>query len=124
MPRNLVSDSRQEDGAASKVVYWHRELPPRDAEMMGEHTVEATSFRVPGTIDHRDELWDRCYDDLMAQTNLRLKQEITRLGGHFAHILDESVDSMHDDRSGETWLHGCFSYALYRRSGNMKRGTY
>jgi hypothetical protein len=23
-------------------------------------TIEADSVRVPGTIDHRDELWDRC----------------------------------------------------------------
>src|SRR5580765_4406712 len=29
-----------------KVVYWHRELPPLDAEPMGEHTVEANSMRV------------------------------------------------------------------------------
>ena len=50
----------------SKVVYWHRELPPIDAELVAEHTVEATSGRVAGTISHRDELWDRCYSELMA----------------------------------------------------------
>ena len=44
-----------------KIVYWHRELPPLSAELMAEHTLEATSSRVPGTISHRDELWDRCY---------------------------------------------------------------
>src|SRR5687768_2104491 len=26
-----------------KVVYWHRDLPPLDAEMLAEHTVEAVS---------------------------------------------------------------------------------
>src|ERR1700722_3851159 len=53
---------------AGKTVYWHRELPPLDAEVMSEHTLEATSSRVPGTLTHRDELWDRCYEDLIART--------------------------------------------------------
>jgi len=33
---------------------------------MAEHTLEATSGRVAGTLAHRDELWDRCYQELMA----------------------------------------------------------
>jgi len=115
--RNLLVESFRYDDN-SKVVYWHRELPPCDAEIMGEHTVEATSGRVPGTFAHRDELWDRCYDDLMTQTRARLEQEVVRLEGHYAHVLDESVDSRHDDASGETWLHGRFTYVLYRRRGN------
>jgi hypothetical protein len=84
--------------------------------MTGEHTVEATSCRVLGTLAHRDELWDRCYDDLMNRASERLKQEIERLGGHYAHVLDESIDSRRDDASGETWLHGFFTYALYRKT--------
>lgn len=99
----------------TKVIYWHRELPPFDAELMGEYTMEATSHRVPGTLAHRDEVWDRCYDDLMTQTSFRLEQEVVRLGGHCAHILNESIDSRHDEVRGETWLHGCFTYSLYRR---------
>ena len=98
-----------------KVIYWHRELPPPDAEFLGEHTVEATSARVPGTLAHRDELWDFCYTDLMAQARSRLEQEVARLGGHYAHVLDEAVDSRHDPVSGTAWLHGCFTYSLYRR---------
>lgn len=98
----------------AKVVYWHRELPPRDAEMIGEHSVEAASCRVPGTLAHRDELWDHCYEDLMAQTSLRLEQEVARLGGRYAHVLSESVDSRHDEVKNEAWLHGSFGYALYR----------
>ena len=47
------------------IVFWHRELPPLDAEVMDEHTVEANSGRVAGTLAHRDELWDRCYRELM-----------------------------------------------------------
>ena len=46
-------------------VYWHRELPPMNAEALGEHTLEAISGRVPDTIAHREELWSQCKDDLM-----------------------------------------------------------
>jgi hypothetical protein len=38
-----------------------------------------------------------------------------RLGGHYAHVRDESIESKHDGQTGETWLHGRFTYALYRR---------
>lgn len=84
---------------STNIVYWHRELPPPDAEQMNEHVLEATSARVPNTLAHRDELWDRCYEDLMAEARARLEQEVARLGGNYAHVLDESVDSRHDDVS-------------------------
>ena len=103
-------------GESRKIVYWHRELPPLDAEAIAEHTVEATSSRVPGTLAHRDEFWDRCHDELMTETHARLAQEVARLGGHYAHVLGESIDSRHDEASGESWLHGRFTYVLYRRS--------
>lgn len=99
-----------------EIVYWHRDLPPLDAEPVGEHTLEATSHRVSGSFAHGDDLWDECYRDLMAQARGRLGQEVARLGGHYAHVLDESVDSRRDDAKGEAWLHGQFSYVLYRRS--------
>jgi len=98
-----------------KVIYWHRELPPPDAELMGEYNVEASSLRVPNTVVNRDELWERCYEDLMAQARKRLEQEVARLGGDYAHILDEFVDSRRDDTRGEAWLHGRFDYVLYKR---------
>ena len=101
--------------ADEKTIYWHRELPPLSAELMGEHTIEATSSRVPGTMSHRDELWDRCYVELMANTETRLVQEVARLKGHYAHVHDEAMDIRHDDTAGEAWLHGRFSYVLYRR---------
>lgn len=94
-------------------VYWHRQLPPLNATILAEHTIEATSGRVPGTLEHRSELWDRCYEDLMNQTNVRLDQEIARLGGLYAHVTSESVDLRHDDARGEAWLHGRFTYMLY-----------
>ena len=99
-----------------KTVFWHRDLPPLDAELLGEHTLEAVSGRVPGTLAHRDEIWDRCYAELMAATHARLNQEIARLGGHFAHVLHESIDSRHDDVANEAWLRGRFTYVLYQRS--------
>jgi hypothetical protein len=51
----------------------------------------------------------------MTQTLLRLEQEVTRLGGHYAHVFDEEIDSRHDDAKGEAWLYGLFAYELYRR---------
>lgn len=96
-------------------VFWHRDLPPVASELMAEHTIEATSSRIAGTLTHRDQLWDHCYADLMASANQRLVQEIERLGGHYAHVYDESVDTRRDDAKGEAWLHGRFSYMLYRR---------
>jgi len=103
------------DARDAKTVYWHRELPPIEAELMAEHTIEANSSRVPGTIAHRDELWDLCYRELMADAEKRLGQEVVRLGGHFAHVHDEAIDPKHDDAAGEAWLHGRFGYLLYRR---------
>ena len=97
-----------------KVIYWHRELPPLDAEPIGEHTIEATSGRLPATIAHRDELWTRCEDELMAQTRHRLAEEIIRLGGRCVHVRQEAIEPRHDDATGEAWLHGRFGYTLYR----------
>lgn len=98
-----------------KIVYWHRELPPLDAEPLGEHTVEANSMRVAGGLAHGSDLWDQCYRDLMAQVHLRLDQEVHRLGGDYAHVLEETIGSRHDDRSGEVWLRGRINYLLLRR---------
>jgi hypothetical protein len=96
------------------ILFWHRELPPLDAEPLGEHVVEATSGRIPGTIAHRDELWLQCEKDLMTRTRARLTDEVARLGGRYAHVLGESIDSRHDESTGEAWLHGTFTYMLYR----------
>jgi hypothetical protein len=101
-----------------KSIYWHHELPPLNAVAIGEHIVEATSCRVPGTLAHQDELWTQCYEDLMAQVRMRLRQEIIRLRGDYAHVLSESVDSKHDAATGEAWLHGRFTYMLYRQAQN------
>ena len=100
---------------ATTAVFWHRDLPPIDAEPIAEHTVEANSSRVPGTLAHRDELWDRCYQELMANATSRIVEEIRRLGGDCAHVKGESLGAKHDDVAGEAWLHGTFEYMLCRR---------
>ena len=114
-PVNVTIDDKR-----PKIVYWHRELPPLAAELISEHTLEANSNRVPGTIAHRDELWNRCYIELMANAENRLVQEVARLGGHFAHVHDEAIDPKHDAAAGEAWLHGRFRYVLYRRPRDVR----
>ena len=99
----------------AKTIYWHRELPPADAEILGEHTIEASSSHVAGILSQRDALWVRCYDELMVATHRRLAQEIARLGGDYAHVFDEVISTRRNDAAGEAWLHGRFSYVLYRR---------
>ena len=98
-----------------KIVYWHGELPPLDGEILDEHVVEATSDRVSGSIERYGDLWDRCHAGLLQHATGRLVQEVARLGGHYAHVLDEHIDSKRDDVTNESWLHGRFSYVLYRR---------
>ncbi|HWF38721.1 MAG TPA: hypothetical protein VG322_09395 [Candidatus Acidoferrales bacterium] len=102
-------------GAEEKVIYWHRELPPLDAEPIGERIIEINSMHVPGTLAHRDELWEQCYADLMAKAATELNHEILRMGAHYAHILSESVDSKRNDVVNEAWLHASFTYVVYRR---------
>lgn len=97
-----------------RTVFWHRDLPPLAAQPLAAHVVEANSSRVQGTLAHRDELWNQCYRELMATAEQRLAQEVARLGGHCAHVHDEAVGSRHDAATGEAWLHGLFSYTLYR----------
>ena len=101
-----------------KSVFWHRELPPIDAELMEEHTIEANSGRVAGTLDHRDDLWDSCYGEMMTNAGSRIDDEIARLGGTWAHVHAESMGIKHDDAAGEAWMHGTFTYCLYRQPAN------
>ena len=98
----------------TKAIYWHRELPPLDAQALGEHVVEASSTHVPDTISHRDDLWNQCERELMENARERLREEIARLGGRYAHVLDEAIETRHNACTGEAWLRGRFTYMLYR----------
>src|SRR3954470_13413266 len=93
----------------AKTIYWRRELPPLDAEHLGRFTLEVNSRRVPDTIARRDELWNQCNDDLMVHTRERLTEEVSRLGGRYAHVLNESINTTNDAAAGEVWLHGRFT---------------
>jgi hypothetical protein len=44
----------------------------------------------------------------------RVREEIARLGGRYAHVFDESIEPRHNAATGETWLYGRFTYMLYR----------
>jgi len=103
-------------------IFWHRDLPPINAEVIGEHVIEATSHHIQGTLAHRDEQWDACYDTLMEQARTRLLQEIVRLGGDFAHVLRETIEAQHNDALGEAWLHGRFDYVLLRKPSELAGG--
>jgi len=103
-------------GPDRKIVYWHRELPPLDAEPLGEHTVEADSMHVAGGFARDSALWDRCSGDLRAQVEHRLEQEVHRLRGHYAHVLEETISSRRNDRSGEVWLRSRIKYLLMRQA--------
>jgi hypothetical protein len=80
---------------------------------MGEHTVEASSPRVAGNLAGRDELWSECERGLTREVELRLAQEVNRLGGRCAHVLDEHIEVKRDAARDEAWLHGRYVYMLY-----------
>jgi hypothetical protein len=117
LPRTLMRSDEHNPivgNSNGKWVYWHRELPPLEAEMLGEHVVEAMSSRVPSSIAHGGKRWDGAYHELLENAQTRMKQEIARLAGRYAHVLDESIDSRRDEATGEAWLHALFTYELYR----------
>jgi hypothetical protein len=80
---------------------------------MGEHTVEASSPRVAGNLAGRDALWSECERGLTREVELRLAQEVNRLGGRCAHVLDEHIEVKRDAALDEAWLHGRYVYMLY-----------
>lgn len=113
----MMEEKPTSTGAGATPIYWHRDLPPPDAEALGEHLVEAASIHVPGTFRRGDQQWTVCYEDLMAQTRARLGEEIRRLGGTCAHVLEEHIETRHNDAAGDAWLYGRFRYVLFRESG-------
>ena len=95
------------------IVYWRRELPPLSEQIEGEHEITADSARVHGAWGDRDALWSRCHDDLMSRARARIGDEVTRLGGSCAHVVDEVIAVRRDDGSGDFWLSGTFRYVMY-----------
>jgi hypothetical protein len=106
--RTTTTTDRPSPAACGRpIVYWHHQLPPFDAELLGEHVLEATGGREQGSLAHRDELWDSSYRDLMANTEERFAQEVARVGGHYAHVLDESIP-----RSGSSVFRGVTDFVM------------
>jgi hypothetical protein len=95
-------------------IYWHRDLPPSEADALGEHVLEATSAHVAGRFGHQDDEWLTCYESLMSHVRERLAEEVVRLGGTCAHVLKETIEARHNDTIGEGWLYGRFEYMLFR----------
>ena len=95
-----------------KLIYWHRELPPLSEALAGEYVVEAHSDPVPYRLTEHDALFDRCLPNLKARLAERVEQEIHRLGGSCAHVLDEHVEPHIDNSTGEYTLRGRLTYVL------------
>ena len=111
------------DGGDNGVhIYWHRDLPPLEAEAIGEHVLEAASDHVQGCLLPHDEQWHAGYENLMAHARDRLVQEVVRLGGHHAHVLKEAIEVRRSDDVDEAWLHGRFEYMLFRRGNTSRAG--
>lgn len=53
--------------------------------------------------------------DPAVETRRYTEEVLATLGGHYAHVNDEAISPKHDDAAGEVWLHGRFTYILYRR---------
>lgn len=99
---------------ANQVIYWRRELPPLSELIEGTHEIEAESPRINNDLTHRSELWKQCYPPLLEAAERRTIQELARLGGSCAHIVDEQIVAGIDDATGEFWLHGRFRFVMYR----------
>jgi len=97
----------------SKVVYWRRELPPLSEQIEGEHELEADSPSVHQDIGERQLLWGRCYPKLLEAAERRILQEVERLGGTCAHVVDEVITAKADDANAQFALHGVFRYVMY-----------
>jgi hypothetical protein len=98
----------------AKIVYWRRELPPLSEQLEGEHEVASSSPRVHYEWAAPDAHWSACHAELLACARERITQEVARLGGSCAHVVDEVVRARRDEATQEFWLEGTFTFLLYR----------
>jgi hypothetical protein len=85
-------------GQKAKIGFWLRDLPPASAQVIAEHTAEGTSRRATGTRADRDDLSDRCYQELMANAETRLIQDVARLDGQYARVSHMLYDTHLESR--------------------------
>ena len=83
-------------------------------QLEGEHTVQATSDWVGYSFAERDKLWAACHANLLSNTGERIAQEVERLGGSCAHVLEEDIAPKIDNSLDRYRLEGTFTYVLYR----------
>jgi hypothetical protein len=100
-------------GPMSHVVYWRRDLPPLSEEIEGEHEVEAESPHVHYDFGRREAMWSKCYGLLQEVAEERIRQEVLRLGGSCAHVVDEAITAKTDDAAALFWLRGRFRFVMY-----------
>lgn len=110
MPSQAVD---QADVVEPRLIYWHRDLPPLSEQMEGEHEVSATSERVHFSWADQSTQWKECHEQLMANGEDRMRQEVNRLGGSCARVLTEEVTSHRDDATQEFWVAGRFRFLMY-----------
>jgi|ETNmetMinimDraft_24_1059892.scaffolds.fasta_scaffold70897_1 hypothetical protein len=94
-------------------IYWHRDLPPLQDRIEGEHWITAKSDVIPHSLTHDSEVWGQCFPTLERNLEKRLLQEIERQGGHCAHILDERIRRKTHHADETCWLEGEYCYVLY-----------
>jgi hypothetical protein len=108
IPTRLTEDSPRPR------IYWHRDLPPLREEPAGEYIVEAESQPIPSGEASRRALWDQCHQNLIDHATDRLGQELSRLGGTSAHVVEADIREKRDPVAGTLKLLGRFTYVLYR----------
>jgi hypothetical protein len=97
----------------STIVYWRRDLPPMSEQIEGTHEVEAESPHIHYDFGRRAEMWAKCYGPLQLEAEERIRQEVLRLGGSCAHVVDEAIRSKTNDAEGLFWLRGRFRFVMY-----------
>ena len=96
-----------------QVVYWRQDLPPLSEQLEGEHEIDAESPHVHYSFGDREAMWSQCYGLLQKRSEERVKQEVLRLGGSCAHIVEEQITTKTDDAAALSWLHGRFRFLMY-----------
>lgn len=94
-------------------IYWFRNLPPLEDTAGQEYEISANSDSIAYDYARRNELWSECRQSLNANLAHRIQQEITRMGGHCAHIIAEHITPKVDHHNQMFRLEGRYTYELY-----------
>jgi hypothetical protein len=106
-----------------QIVYWRRDLPPLSEQIEGEHEIEAESSQVHYDFGRRETMWATCYEVLQEQAAERIRQEVLRLGGTCAHVVDEAITAKTNDAEALFSLRGRFRFVMYVHAGTAHAPT-